>query len=282
MSIIEMKINKDEQATLKILESPLLSNHQNSMIICFVKANSYLKMGMCEKALNILEKRPTGKEFYNLASLHYLHGIAKMQRLDKDADTPLLHFISSFKGINYIKSAFQKLAWHSLLHNDIKKYHHYMEQCRKKGNMDVDEDKQAEHEATDGGIPNVYLLKARLLFDGGFYNKSLKQLTDKTNQQFPAFRDKLEYSYRMARIHHQLNHYGKAIAFYEFAIKNGSELSYHFAANSCLHLAYIYEEQKNTKMAEKYFLKCLSLKKHDYQNSIDQKAKLGLARIKSN
>jgi len=43
----------------------------------------------------------------------------------------------------------------------------------------------------------------------------------------------------------------------------------------------MYEERKDYTKAKEYYEKCLSMRHHDYQNSIDQKAQAGLDRVKS-
>jgi hypothetical protein len=64
------------------------------------------------------------------------------------------------------------------------------------------------------------------------------------------------------------------------AIKTGEHLKEYFAARAALQTGYIYEQQGDKATAVDYFQKCLSLKDHDYKNSLDQKAKAGIERCK--
>jgi len=41
----------------------------------------------------------------------------------------------------------------------------------------------------------------------------------------------------------------------------------------------LYEEQKDDKKARYYYQQCLSMRRHDYQNSIDQKAQAAMERL---
>ena len=100
------------------------------------------------------------------------------------------------------------------------------------------------------------------------------------NISITSVKDNLELVYRMGRIYHKQNNAAKAISNYELTLKNGASYSYYYAANAALQLGLICEEQKNIPLAKEYFNQCLALKNHEYQNSISQKAKAGLNRIK--
>jgi tetratricopeptide (TPR) repeat protein len=72
----------------------------------------------------------------------------------------------------------------------------------------------------------------------------------------------------------------EAIAAYLTTLKTGEHLKEYFAARAALQLGYIYEERGDRPMAISYFQKCLSLKGHEYKNSLDQRAKAGIERCK--
>jgi tetratricopeptide (TPR) repeat protein len=91
----------------------------------------------------------------------------------------------------------------------------------------------------------------------------------------------LEYSYRLGRIYQELEDFDKAIKYYETTIKNGSELSFYFAANSSLQLGLIYESKGNLVLAKSYFTKSMNMKNSEYKSSISQKAKAGINRIEN-
>ena len=72
--------------------------------------------------------------------------------------------------------------------------------CRTTGDQLVDEDKEAFSEALGGDPPNKLLLRARLLFDGGYYDEAQDVIAGKPIDSFPRYRDQLEVTYRLARI----------------------------------------------------------------------------------
>ena len=206
-------------------------------------------------------------------------GLAKLRGLKTDADDNIQRFLQSFKGENYIKDAYQKLAWHSLVHDDLDGYRDNMTLCKDNGTTTIDDDKQAQKEAENGKVPNVVLLRARLLFDGGYYKEAIKLFEGKSTDDFEILKDKVEFTYRAGRIFHEWGKPDDAIGYYYATIKNGADLPHFYAANACLQLGYIFEQEGNLDKAKYYYKKSLSYKDHEYKSSLQQKAKAGLNRI---
>jgi TPR repeat protein len=83
----------------------------------------------------------------------------------------------------------------------------------------------------------------------------------------------------LGRIQHKKENYQQAIYYYKMAMKNGADYTYYFAANAALNIGLIYEALENKDLAAYYFKACLKMRDHEYQRSIDQKAKAGLKRL---
>lgn len=137
-------------------------------------------------------------------------------------------------------------------------------------------------------LPNKELYQARILTDGGNYQKALETLNQITNselqkwEQEKQFETILEYKYRKARVLDKLNQTNQAIYSYKETINystlhNQNEIHY-FAANSALHLGFIYQNT-DKKLAKTYFEKAISFEGHQYEESIIQKAKLALKKL---
>lgn len=256
------------------------SNLQNPMAI-YALSRIYMSNSMNDKAIDLLTHRPTEPIYFPFHYLDYLTGLAKLHRLDKDADDYLLKYVKNFKGVNYIKDAYQKLAWHYFIHGNSKKYSEYMAMVPEVGNTVVDADKQAERAAGNGEVPNFHLLRARLLFDGGYYPEALTELTSSTRNYLENERDSLEYYYRIGRIYDEWGKEDACISFYEKTIQEGAESEYYFAANSALKLGNIYEARGDNNKAVYFYERAQSMKNKEYQNSISQKAKAGINRIEN-
>lgn len=232
-----------------------------------------------DEALRILEQRPTDSSYVNFPFLDYLYGLGKLNRLDKDAETYFKRFLVSYKGGNHVKSAYQKTAWTYLLQGDTVNYRHFISKVLKKGNNNLDADKQALVEAESKYVPNVILLRARLLFDGAYYEKASKEMSTLHEQSFKTTELQTEYLYRLGRIYHEWNKQDSALTYYTKAIEKGKDLKRYFAANSALETAEIFELRGNKQEALKYYNLCLSFTDHEYKNGIDSKAKAGINRL---
>ncbi len=278
LGIIHNSLSKSENNSAELVElmKPLCSQ---SLLIRYCYSNVMQKAGRNEEVLQALTDTSNTSGTYPFYFLSYKTGMAKLNHLDFTAEKDFQKFIAYFHGMNYLRSAYQKLAWIYLLQGNQKKYSEYMLLCKSVGKDFVDEDKDATAEAGTGEAPNPFLLRSRLLFDGGYYRQSLAEISGKQISNFPRYRDQLEVTYRFARIFHKMNLVDKAVGFFEQTLKNGSTTKYYFAANSALLLGNIYEEKNDRGKAKQYYELCLSLRNHEYQNSIDQKAEAGLQRL---
>jgi tetratricopeptide (TPR) repeat protein len=204
-------------------------------------------------------------------------GVAKLNRLDADACYPILNFLGNFKGKNYIRAAYMHLAWYYLIQNKPKQYETYMERIKIRGNDQVDNDLEALRTAKKGIKPDITLLKARLLFDGGYYANAIHELDD-----FKATDAKtgLEYTYRLGRIYHNWGKIDEAVPHYRETIKAGEKMPYYYAANAALQLGIIYEKRNDFASARTYYTEVLSMDFDEYHFSITNKAQAGLNRIK--
>jgi tetratricopeptide (TPR) repeat protein len=252
----------------------------DSPLMRYCSASILIKLGKNDEAIAAMGDLSGGAKSYPFYFLYYKMGVCKMRKLDLSATNDFLEFLKKYKGQNYIKSSYQKLAWLELLKNNTPGFYDYMSKCKLNGSAFIDEDKEALHEASIGELSNRLLLRARLLFDGGYFSLALNELSGKSLDNFPKYRDQLEVTYRLARIYQKQGDLAKAIGLFEKTIANGSNATYYFAANSALLLGMHYEDVKEYDRAESYYKKCLSLEAHEYQNSIDQKAQAGLDRLK--
>lgn len=256
-------------------------DHSKSPLICFLKANIAHKNGHNEEAKKILEERPNGDKYMSFPYLDFMYGQYKLYSLDEDASVYILNFINRFEGRHFVKEAYQKLAWYELaLNEDITAYKKYMKLCQDKGFNLVDEDKQALKESENKKIPNATLLKARLLFDGGYYSKAYGLLVKKSYMFIEPGEDQLEFNYRMGRISHELQNYPDAIEFYSITINSGKKSKSFMACNAALQIGLILEEQKKHKQARRFYEQCLDISPDEYKNSLHQKAKSGIERVK--
>ncbi len=252
-----------------------------SLMNVFVVADVAMRCGRNDKAIEVLSQRPSGESYFDFVFLDFLLGAAKLSRLDEDSGQYLERFINEFKGLHYVKQACQRLAWSRLIVDDSEGYQQIMKQTKQLGTTLMDADKQALQEANSGIAPNASLLKAELLFNGGYYAKANEVLESVDLVQLKTDKDQLEFTYRRARVLEGLAREEEAALLYEETIEHGLDQSYYFAAKASLQLALMYERKGKSQLAKQYFETCLEAENHSYKDSIDQQAKAGLNRLKN-
>jgi tetratricopeptide (TPR) repeat protein len=281
LTFLEMNLirKKDNDQIRKRMNS--IADIENKPLMLFAKCVYHAANAENDSVIDLLSQRNSPDDSYHLYYLDYMEGIARLNNLDIKAENCFKKYVNGFKGKSFVKSAFQRLAWLRLIQGDLPGYHQYIKMAGEKGsgNTFSDEDKQAIKEAQDNEVPNVILLRSRLLFDGGYYQRSIAEISGKPTSDFPSLRDKLEFTYRLARIFDKTNKKEKAIQYYQQTIENGKNFKFYFAANSALQLGLLYEEKGDVSKAAAYYRQCLGMGDHEYQNSLDQKAKAGLSRV---
>jgi tetratricopeptide (TPR) repeat protein len=274
-----LHLGNDSEEAWRTIQQAKLDPSANP-VACFVMANIAMRSDRGDEAIAILLKRPTGPKFHPFHYLDYMLGLAKLQRLDKDADRYLLRYVDNYKGRNFIKDSYQKLAWHSLLNADPAGYAKYMSLCKSRGYTIVGSDKSAMADAKSGEVPALELLRARVLFDGGRFQRAFDTLKDKQPGDYISERNRLEYGYRMGRITHKLGRTSEALKFYQSAIDKGRDSPYYFACRSALEKGHLLAEQGKVKQAREAYHLCLSLSPSDHKTALHQQAKAGLKRLK--
>lgn len=231
-----------------------------------------------DSAITYLLKRPKGDAYMDFPKLNYLLGSAKLNRMDSDANAYLINYLKEYNGINFVKDGYLKLAYHYFLRGDMNRYKAFLKMVKTQGDLFDEKDKQALKEANDA-TPNISLLKARLQFDGGYFNQALQTLAGKDAGDFKLQRDQIEINYRLGRIYDELGRENEAVSHYQKSINSGKLSSYYYAANAALSIGNIYEKKRDKARATSYFKQAIAMKNHEYENSIETKAKEGLKRM---
>lgn len=277
-SFLQLHIVKEKEESWKEIELAT-RDYKTNLLHCYARASVGMHCKKTDEVISTLKNRPKGAEYARFYFLDYMLGTAYLHKQDTNAAIYLKIFVTFFKGENYIKDAYRKLAWNYLCAGDENKYVIYMDQVKRKGKDQVDEDKDAYKEATTGERPEPRILKSRLLFDGGYYSQALAILLPLANEKWKRTRDQVEYVYRLARVYHETKEEGKAILNYTKTIELGKTQTWYYAANSSLQLGYIYEKRGQFTLARYYFKLAMDFPNDEYKTSIDQKAKAGLERI---
>ncbi len=253
----------------------------NNLGLAYMASNLAINDKQIDYAKSILLNRNKSSEYLQIHVWDYEMGFIKLYRLEtQEAASYLEIYLANFRGNFYVKDTYLKLSWCYYLQGNMPAAEAARNNSIKKGTLDTDADKQALREAKVPGWPNVTLLKARLMSDGGLNREALQLLTYKSVSSFSKEEEKLQYTYRLARVNDDLGNYTEAIKHYITTIDIGLLRKEYYAARSALQLGEIYEKQGKKDQAIAYYEKCLAMKDHEYKNSLDQRAKSAIARCK--
>lgn len=277
-SFLALHLKVDSEKSWNVINSGKL-DPAKSPLAAFALANVAMRTGRNDEAIKILQKRPQSKNYLPFYFLDYLTGCAKLYRLDTDSDAYIRKYIQNFRGKFYIKDAYQKLAWHALVNGNTTAYKTNMELIKTKGSATIGADKNALKEAKSGIVPDVSLLKSRILYDGGYYQKAYDILSVRTPSSFAQKSHLLEYYYRMGRITQGLKKKIEATHYFDKTIATGRNEPYYYACNAALQLGIMYEKDGQKDKAKQYYQQCLSMNPSDYADSLHASAKAGLSRL---
>lgn len=272
-----MYINNDKAKAWKyVYEKGQLPK---SPIWHFAAGNMAFRLGNNDKAIELLSLSPKSPTAYPFPFVQYMLGCTQLHRLDVNALENLKSYPLNHKGIHYVKEANQKIAWYYLMNDNEEQYRTYMKKCLAAGDNLMDADKHALKEAELGEIPNSTLLKARLLFDGGYNSRAMEVLNNFDLEKCVVIEQKVEYYYRKARILQYLEKNKEAFVNYNLCIQYGGELPLYFMPKSYILMGNYYEGTGDNVKAKEAYKNATNYKDYEYKNSIDQQAKAGLNRI---
>lgn len=264
------------------INTEILDFTKNPMA-AYILANRSIKTGKSKQAILILDKYPKGEEYYHFPYMNIMNGMCKLYRLDLDSEKDFNNFLSRYRGVNGIKEAYHRLAWISLLRKDESKYRYYMSLVEKKGEFNTSQDRTAMNEMENAKrrvVPNLDLLRARLLYDGGYYDKAYNSLKTCDAKSLKNEQEKIEYSYRKGRILQKMKKNDDALKSYAETIADGTKKPYYYACNAALQAGIIHESRDEIEEAIAFYEKCLKEKPDQYQASLHSKAKQRLNALK--
>jgi tetratricopeptide (TPR) repeat protein len=277
-ALAEGKFNNKPQKGLQLLYK-YFGKTPGNKAIQYVLASLQIAEGNNDGAIRTLSHKPAVLTTLRIPFLDFMLGECKLFRGDRDADTHFKNFLVYHKGKHYIKEAHQKLAWYALLKDDRSGYFNHMQQILIKGASTTDEDQQALHEAETHSTPHPVLLRARLYYDGGYYEQALDLLTDSFYSTLHQHGHRLEFLYRKGRVLQAKKDFAEALHYLTLTITTGQFEKYYYACSAALQLGIIMEGMGSKEAAMKYYYMCLDITPATYGTSLHQKARMGLNRV---
>jgi tetratricopeptide (TPR) repeat protein len=260
--------------------SSLDSRFYNCTLISYFYANHAAWAAENDLALELLSQIDRDELEVEFYGMDYLTGRCKLNRLDDDADVWLRRYLNGFPGDDYKKDVSNRLSWYYFIQGDKGAYKHYKNLVEEIGDDLRDRDREAIIEASLEYDPNIHLLKARLLFDGGYYNLSDNQLDEFDPETIDFKPYILEYHYRRGRVYQKTARYEEAVTELNKTIEMGEDEDLTFATRAALALGELYEETGDRENAMKSYELCLDLYDSDHSaEGIENKAEKRLERL---
>lgn len=260
------------------LEKIITSQPQNQ-IAGYLYASILSKSNKGNQALKILSQIRPSDYAIDLPYIHYLKGNLQLQKGDYlAAKITFTQFLKIYKGQNYIKDSYYKLALAATLMGDLALANSYRDSVIKFGTTQVEPDKHAQANAINYKKSDTRLLEAMLRCDGGYLQEANHFLDQINIHDLLTLKDKIEYLYRKGRVLQMLKMEKNAAEYYLKVVVSQKGENYYFAPNSCLQLGYMYAESQPAK-ARMYFKKVLDYADYEYENGIKEKAKIALKKL---
>ena len=239
--------------------------------------------GRTDKALEVMRNKNVYYPAVDIPQLDYLQGSLLFCKLENDkAYFYLSRFLENYQSDHFVKHTYKKIAWYHYFNEDMIEYRQAIDMIHEKGKDLIEHDRLAVLEMPEPVELNPVLIKARLLYDGGYYNQALDTLIQRIGQvEDLQKRFRVEYYYRLARIYQRLDKINASKFNYEKVLGFSETFKQYFIPFSAYQLGLIAESRDDLQKAYDYFDQCLRLNQRGYKVSIERKAKIARRRVRN-
>lgn len=251
---------------------------KNNLMHAFVVANFSLNYRKSNLALPLLDywiKKGVANQY---PILFYEMGEALLMKTDSKCIYYYQQFLQQSKSVHFKQDALLKIAYAYAIQQNWVKANSYLDAISKMPDGMLDADQYAKKFAKQKKWISPLLLQSKLLFDGGNTEMSLTTV-QKVAVQTLNNSDKIEYHFRLGRIHDEWKQWSLAEFHYKKTIELGSESTSYHAARASLQLGFMYEHLGKIKESLYFFNLSRNMKNKDFRQSIEQQAKAGINRL---
>lgn len=245
-------------------------------LVCYQSALASLKAGFNNEAIRLLENGMKASPDGSFPLWNYQLGRCYLNRMDPKAAVYLEKFLAAPGGETYRHIGSLRLAWHFLINGERNKALALFKEIKQLPEARSVYDQHAVREAESGILPDVDLIRLRLLFDGGYYEQCLSGCQAIEQRGNLTGVSAVEEKYRKARCLQRMNRTDEAIGSYLQVLEQAGKVRSYWLPNSALQLGYLYKEKGQTDLALKYFNICLDINKYGYREGINRQARAAL------
>ncbi len=266
--ILPYKLNKEPAKAYEFIQT-IDTSVLRYKLINYFHINTAYRSGRNKLAYELLQDFDLAEIETQFLPYDYMMGKVLLRKLDKEALTHFQRYLRHTKNENYIKEIFYSIAQHYLVHGDIEQFKYYKLQAYENGKAVNERDRETLYDSELDYIPDPNLLRAKLLIDGGYFDRSEKYLEAfmKQGNDFSPYN--LEYKLLRGRLLlSEGNTYGALTAFKK-VLTEGEDAYYYFACEAAIKLGWIYLDT-NKETAEEYFEKALDLYQSEFYEYLEE------------
>lgn len=267
-SIALFTIKKKKKLSFRIVKMEC-ADYKSNIFSNYLYAINAAMQGKNDLVLSILDQKPDNNEV-DINYMDFLFGTAKLKKLDYTAIATFKAYLKTASNSSNKYDAYLHLYWAYKLKGEEANALSYKNKAEK--------EKKERFLKDFDFMPSYYnkdLLKIRLFYDGGYYDKALF-LLKKINTIDLKTKDLIiEYYYRYGRVLQEKGDYSNALIWLEKVMDSGANSKRYFARKAALESGVIYTALLNTSRAKEMFTKAIdsfSLSE-EYEKSIKQQAK---------
>ncbi|TRX72517.1 hypothetical protein [Carboxylicivirga sp. M1479] len=203
----------NDEDVLKLMQA---SKDNASPLLSFVIASLAIKNQMGDVGLNYL-KDIDEQAKHSFPLLAYLKGRLLLNKLDSSCIQHLQFFELNYKGNSFKADALMRQAWWFHINDQHEMRDSLMSRVKSQSKAPTANDKQAQKEVTTLQNEPITLLKARLLFDGGYFSLAKELLAEMDATNLNQY-DQSTYFYRNGRVLQKLEQHQEAIKSFDQVI----------------------------------------------------------------
>ena len=272
------KINRDPESAYKFIQS-LDSSIRSYRLIRYFYANTAYRAGHNEEALQVFRKFDLKGVEMTFPYYDYMMARILIRRLDPEAINYLEKYLQLTRNDNYLKEINHYIALYWLINGDRKKFEYYRKVTCTVGREVQERDREAMYDCKLDYLPDAGLVKARLLMDGGYFEKADSVLNTCKPSMEAIIPYQLEYALLQGRYYDHKGMKKAAVTQLKKVIRLGKDEDYYFASDAALRLGFIYKNTDKQKAIE-YFEMARDLYEKNFYESIDDMAAKQLLLLK--
>jgi len=249
-------------------------------ISCFIRGKMCLDSKKTSEAIEVLEHF-AGKDC-PFPYINYDLGHAYLYSLNPKCKMYFAYYITQSTGTGLMNDTYLRLAWWGYMNNDQAFTDQWLGYMVSPNPSAREKDEIALKEAAVLKKTHPLLIKARLTFDGGYYEYSIDQIVDKESEIATDDFNKVRYYYQLGRLYQDMNQFEEAVKWFQKVAATPFNNKEYFVPVSIFNMGLIYENRlHNHEKALLYYSKCMDYRNYPYASTYRYKSELAVQRLES-